>query len=190
TVELLRRDAVVGVKAKVTAGGRIAQLGITCALCHSTVDNAVAPGVGRRLDGWPNRDLNVGAIVALSPVLDAATKAVLQSWGPGRCRAGQGGVQPGRALRELSHPADLHRCAAAPHARGDRIGPRARGTGHDGALSHDAAARCVAAPTVLPRRQRRDPYRRGGPLQHDLAAGADSAAAGGSGAVLEEPLRA
>ncbi len=84
TVELLRRDAVVGVKAKVTAGGRIAQLGITCALCHSTVDNAVAPGVGRRLDGWPNRDLNVGAIVALSPVLDAATKAVFQSWGPGR----------------------------------------------------------------------------------------------------------
>jgi mono/diheme cytochrome c family protein len=84
TVELLRRDAVVGVEAKVTAGGRIAQLGITCALCHSTVDNSVAPGVGRRLDGWPNRDLNVGAIVALSPVLDAATKAVFQSWGPGR----------------------------------------------------------------------------------------------------------
>src|SRR5437867_13063511 len=84
TVELLRRDAVVGLKAKVTAGGQIAQLGITCALCHSTVDNSVAPGVGRRLDGWPNRDLNVGAIVALSPVLDAATKAVFQSWGPGR----------------------------------------------------------------------------------------------------------
>jgi len=84
TVELLRRDAVVGLRAKVTAGGRIAQLGITCALCHSTVDNSVAPGVGRRLDGWPNRDLNVGAIVALSPVLDAATKAVFQSWGPGR----------------------------------------------------------------------------------------------------------
>jgi len=84
TVEVLRRDAVVGVKAKVTAGGRIAQLGITCALCHSAVDNAVAPGVGRRLDGWPNRDLNVGAIVALSPVLDRATKAVFQSWGPGR----------------------------------------------------------------------------------------------------------
>jgi len=84
TVELLRRDAVLGVRAKVTTAGRIAQLGITCALCHSTVDNSVAPGVGRRLDGWPNRDLNVGAIVALSPVLDAATKAVFQSWGPGR----------------------------------------------------------------------------------------------------------
>jgi len=84
TVELLRRDAVVGLKAKVTAGGQLVQLGITCAFCHSTVDNSVAPGVGRRLDGWPNRDLNVGAIVALSPVLDAATKAVFQSWGPGR----------------------------------------------------------------------------------------------------------
>jgi len=84
TVELLRRDAVLGLKAKITAGGQIATLGITCALCHSTVDNSVAPGVGRRLDGWPNRDLNVGAIVALSPVLDAATKAVFQSWGPGR----------------------------------------------------------------------------------------------------------
>ncbi len=84
TVELLRRDAVVGLNAKVTAAGQIAQLGITCALCHSTVDNSVAPGVGRRLDGWPNRDLNVGAIVALSPALDAVTKAVFQSWGPGR----------------------------------------------------------------------------------------------------------
>jgi len=84
TVELLRRDAVVGLKAKVTARGQLASVGITCGLCHSTVDNSVAPGVGRRLDGWPNRDLNVGAIVALSPVLDAATKAVFQSWGPGR----------------------------------------------------------------------------------------------------------
>src|SRR5213080_1550182 len=84
TVELLRRDAVVGLNAKVTAAGQIAQLGITCALCHSTVDNSVAPGVGRRLDGWPNRDLNVGAIVALSPVLPPAVKAVFNSWGPGK----------------------------------------------------------------------------------------------------------
>ncbi len=84
TVELLRRDAVLGVRATVTATGRVAQLGITCALCHSTVDNSVLPGIGRRLDGWPNRDLNVGAIVALSPVLDQATKVVFQSWGPGR----------------------------------------------------------------------------------------------------------
>lgn len=84
TVELLRRDAVLGIRGSVTAGGRVARLGITCALCHSTVDNSVLPGVGRRLDGWPNRDLNVGAIVALSPALDQATKLVFQSWGPGR----------------------------------------------------------------------------------------------------------
>ncbi|HEV2146057.1 MAG TPA: hypothetical protein VGR37_01430 [Longimicrobiaceae bacterium] len=82
TVELLRRDAVVGVQAKVS-DGKIRSLGITCALCHSTVDNSVMPGVGRRLDGWPNRDLNVGAIIALSPVLPPAVKAVYNSWGPG-----------------------------------------------------------------------------------------------------------
>src|SRR3989441_11467714 len=84
TVELLRRDAVVGVEAQVTADRHIKRLGITCALCHSTVDNSVASGVGRRLDGLPNRDLNVGAIVALSPVLPAAVKAVFHSWGPGK----------------------------------------------------------------------------------------------------------
>src|SRR5881628_4212323 len=84
TVELLRRDAVVGVEAQVTADRHIQRLGITCALCHSTVDNSVAPGVGRRLDGLPNRDLNVGAIVALSPALPAAVKAVFNSWGPGK----------------------------------------------------------------------------------------------------------
>ena len=84
TVELLRRDAVVGVEATVTADRHIRRLGVTCALCHSTVDNSVAPGVGRRLDGWPNRDLNVGAIVALSPALPPAVKTVFNSWGPGK----------------------------------------------------------------------------------------------------------
>lgn len=84
TVELLRRNAVVGVEAVVAADRHIERIGITCALCHSTVDNSVAPGVGRRLDGWPNRDLNVGAIVALSPALPAAAKAVFNSWGPGK----------------------------------------------------------------------------------------------------------
>src|SRR5207245_9606929 len=83
-VELLRRAAVVGVEADVTADRHIKRLGITCALCHSTVDNSVTKGVGRRLDGWPNRDLNVGAIVALSPALPAAVKAVFNSWGPGK----------------------------------------------------------------------------------------------------------
>src|SRR5438046_2851437 len=56
TVELLRRDAVVGVEAQVTADRHIKRLGITCALCHSTVDNSVAPGVGRRLDGLPRSE--------------------------------------------------------------------------------------------------------------------------------------
>jgi mono/diheme cytochrome c family protein len=86
TVALLKLGAVVGVKGTVeTIGGTdtLTRVGFTCALCHSTVDNSFAPGVGKRLDGWPNRDLNVGAIVALSPALDAPTKAVFNSWGPG-----------------------------------------------------------------------------------------------------------
>jgi cytochrome c5 len=84
TIELLRLNAVVGVKATVNESGQLSTVGVTCALCHSSVDDAVAPGIGKRLDGWANRDLNVGAIVALSPVLDAATKAEFRSWGPGK----------------------------------------------------------------------------------------------------------
>ena len=59
-------------------------MGITCALCHSSVDDSFAPGIGRRLDGWANTDLDVGRIVALSPALDEDTKAVFRTWGPGR----------------------------------------------------------------------------------------------------------
>ena len=84
TVELLRHDAVVGVKGTVDPDGRLTKVGVTCALCHSSVDDSFAPGIGTRLDGWANRDLNVGAIVALSPVLDDATKAEFRTWGPGR----------------------------------------------------------------------------------------------------------
>jgi hypothetical protein len=84
TIELLRLNAVVGVIGDVIDGGKLKSVGITCALCHSTVDNSFAPGIGRRLDGWPNRDLNVGAIVALSPVLNAGLKAELNGWGPGK----------------------------------------------------------------------------------------------------------
>ncbi|WP_191061628.1 hypothetical protein [Geminicoccus harenae] len=83
TVELLRLNAVVGVQGKVRAG-QLESIGITCALCHSTVDNSLAPGVGKRLDGWANTDLNVGAIVALSPALDEATRKEFQAWGPGK----------------------------------------------------------------------------------------------------------
>ena len=84
TLDLLRLNAVVGVKGTVDASGRLVSVGVTCALCHSSVDNSIAQGIGARLDGWPNRDLNVGAIVALSPVLDDATKAELRTWGPGK----------------------------------------------------------------------------------------------------------
>jgi len=87
TLALLKLDAVVGVKGTVTsANGKdtLTRVGITCALCHSTVDSSFAPGVGKRLDGYPNRDLDVGAIVALSPALDDATRAVFKSWGKGR----------------------------------------------------------------------------------------------------------
>ena len=86
TVALIRLNAVVGVKGTVeTIDGKdvLTRVGLTCALCHSTVDNSFAPGIGKRLDGWPNRDLNVGAIIALSPALDAATKSVYNGWGPG-----------------------------------------------------------------------------------------------------------
>jgi cytochrome c5 len=84
TVELLRLNAVVGVKGTVNDSGQLTTVGVTCALCHSSVDNSFAPGIGKRLDGWANRDLNVGAIVALSPVLDEGTKAEFRLWGPGK----------------------------------------------------------------------------------------------------------
>ncbi len=94
TLALLKLNAVVGVKGTFKADGSLQSVGITCALCHSTVDNSFAPGIGQRLDGWAARDLNVGAIVALSPNLtpvatllgvDVPTvKTVLQSWGPGK----------------------------------------------------------------------------------------------------------
>jgi mono/diheme cytochrome c family protein len=84
TVALLKMNAVVGLQATVDANNHITRVGVTCALCHSTVDDSVMPGIGRRRDGWPNRDLNVGAIIALSPALSADKKAVYNSWGPGK----------------------------------------------------------------------------------------------------------
>jgi hypothetical protein len=93
TIALLKLNAVVGVTAFANKDGSVRSMGIQCAFCHSTVDNSFAPGIGKRLDGWPNRDLNVGAIVSLAPNLkpftdllgaDVATvKKVLASWGPG-----------------------------------------------------------------------------------------------------------
>src|SRR6185503_8787462 len=82
TVALLRLNAVVGVNGTVNDAGQLTKVGITCALCHSSVDDSFAPGIGKRLDDWATRDLNVGAIVALSPALDDATKTEFRSWGP------------------------------------------------------------------------------------------------------------
>jgi mono/diheme cytochrome c family protein len=87
TIALLKLDAVLGLKGTVTTvNGKdaLTRVGVTCALCHSTVDDSFAPGIGKRLDGWANRDLNPGAIIALSPVLDAPTKAALNAWGKGK----------------------------------------------------------------------------------------------------------
>lgn len=88
TLALLQLNAVVGVKGQVstTTTGKLKldRVGITCALCHSTVDNSFAPGIGNRLDGYPNRDLDPGLIISLSPSLTAAEKAVYASWGKGK----------------------------------------------------------------------------------------------------------
>lgn len=94
TVALLKLDAVVGVKGFFDNSGNLKSMGIQCSLCHSTVDDSLAPGIGKRLDGWAARDLNVGKITSLAPNLkpftdllavdEATVKQVLNSWGPGR----------------------------------------------------------------------------------------------------------
>ncbi|HVP73874.1 MAG TPA: hypothetical protein VMS30_09055 [Phycisphaerales bacterium] len=94
TAELLKLNAVVGVTGFFNERGQLRSMGIQCALCHSTVDDSFMPGIGKRLDGWANRDLNVGAIVAMAPNLkplvdllgvdEPTVKTVLNSWGPGR----------------------------------------------------------------------------------------------------------
>ena len=83
TKELLRQNAVVGLKATFDRDGNMTRLGITCALCHSTVDNALLPGIGHRLDGWPNIDLQIGKILAMLPIYTDAQRAVLRSWPKG-----------------------------------------------------------------------------------------------------------
>src|SRR5262249_55134304 len=107
TIALLKINAVVGVTARTDARGNVTSMGIQCAICHSTVDDSFAPGIGKRLDGWANRDLNVGKIVSLAPNLSPVTnllgvdvetvKKVLLSWGPGRFDAELD--KDGKALR-------------------------------------------------------------------------------------------
>jgi mono/diheme cytochrome c family protein len=114
TVALIKLDAVVGLKGTVVSEGgrdRLTRVGITCALCHSTVDDSVMPGIGRRLDGWANTTLNPGAIIALSPALTAEQKAVYNSWGPGRYdprfnidgRSTPTVIPPAYGLRDVPH---------------------------------------------------------------------------------------
>jgi hypothetical protein len=110
TIELLKADAVVGVKGffdDPNAPLKMTSIGIRCSLCHSTVNDALTKGIGGRLDGWPNRDLDVGAIIALAPNLkpladqlqvdEATVRKVLKSWGPGRYDAELN--QDGKAFR-------------------------------------------------------------------------------------------
>ena len=114
TLALLKANAVIGVSGFFDAGGkRLTGIGIQCALCHSTVDDSFAPGIGKRLDGWPNRDLNIGAIVSAAPDLsafanllqvdEATVRKVLGSWGPGKYDAELS--FDGKALRPDGKPA-------------------------------------------------------------------------------------
>jgi hypothetical protein len=94
TLALLKLNAVVGVTGFFESSGRLRSIGTQCALCHSTVDDSFAPGIGHRLDGWANRDLNVGAIINLAPDLsavatllevdEAIVRKVVTAWGPGK----------------------------------------------------------------------------------------------------------
>jgi hypothetical protein len=120
TLALLRLNAVVGLEGFFNDQGTLSSVGITCAACHSTVDDSFAPGIGRRLDGWPNRDLNVGAIVSLAPnkapltnllgVDEATLDKVLAAWGPGKFDAelfldGKGFRPDGKTAAVLIPPA-------------------------------------------------------------------------------------
>jgi hypothetical protein len=122
TLALLKLNSVVGLTGFFDESENFRSIGIQCAFCHSTVDNSFAPGIGRRLDGWANRDLNVGAIVSLAPNLIpftdllgvdvASLKKVLASWGPGCFDAELD--KDGKALR----PDGKRACTLIPPALG------------------------------------------------------------------------
>jgi hypothetical protein len=120
TVALLKLNAVVGVRGFVDAAGQLQAVGITCALCHSTVDDSFAAGIGNRRDAWANRDLDIGGIVALAPSLapfvqllgvdEATVRTVFKSWGPGKFDAelildGKAFQPDGRSAATLIPPA-------------------------------------------------------------------------------------
>jgi hypothetical protein len=120
TLRLLKANAVVGLTGRFGSNGRLVSLGAQCAICHSMVDDSLAPGIGRRLDGWANRDLNIGAIIASAPDLSvfvnllgvdaASVKKVLLAWGPGKFDAelnldGKGFRPDGKTAATLIPPA-------------------------------------------------------------------------------------
>ena len=120
TLALLKLNAVVGVRGFTDRAGNLDSVGITCALCHSTVDDSLAPGIGARRDGWANRDLNIGAIAAFAPsvapfaqllgVDEATVRKVFKSWGPGKFDAellldGKAFQPDGRSAATLIPPA-------------------------------------------------------------------------------------
>ncbi len=117
TIALLKLNAVIGVQGEVeniNGQDTLTRVGVTCALCHSTVDDSFAPGIGKRLDGWPNRDLNPGAIIALSPALTPAQKAVYNSWGPGKYdpRFNLDGVNSPQVISPAYGLKNIHRITA------------------------------------------------------------------------------
>jgi hypothetical protein len=120
TLALLKLNAVIGVTGLFESSGTLRSIGIQCALCHTAVDDALAPGIGHRLDGWANRDLNVGAIINLAPNLGAVAtllgvdqptvRKVLAAWGPGKFDAellldGKGFRPDGKTAATLIPPA-------------------------------------------------------------------------------------
>ncbi len=201
TLALLDLNAVVGLTGRRGPDGRLATVGIQCSLCHSTVDNSVAPGIGRRLDGWPNRDLNVGAIIALAPDLSvvadllqtdqATVRTVLNSWGPGKFDAelfldgkafrpdgkSAATLHPGGVRTRRRQPAHLYRLGRRRALERVRRQPRDARPGH----VHRRAARRSAAVSGRGARRIRQRAQRSG-SHHVEAAGAALLPAVDSGA--------
>ena len=175
-----------------TTAGKITSIGIQCALCHSTVDDSFAPGIGKRLDGWANRDLNVGAIVSLAPNLkpftdllgvdEATVKKVLASWGPGRFDAeldkdGKAFRPDGKQARHADSARVRPRRREPAHLDRLGLGPvleRVRRRDRDARLGHVLRPAPATTPTSIPVAAKSGSVNtRGTPdLRHGEAAGA------------------
>ena len=184
TVALLKLNAVVGVKGTVeSVNGKdtLTHVGITCALCHSTVDDSFAPGIGKRLDGWPNRDLNPGAIIALSPAVPAATKAVYLSWGKGKYdpRFNIDGLNKPVVIPPAYGLQGIHKITLHRRRRRDRVLEPLRGRDTDGRAGH--LHRAAPEP--------RHHERHGGPGEQQAAGAAGLPAVAGSARTGRRQLR-